>query len=327
MNIGGALATYGAAKTHLGDLDAVDMSRHHAALQMSQLQKQIELSELEREAWQTAMQHHAAKEKAKTMPPVAAPVPTAKAPANIGGAGVVVPGVASSPGSEAEPYANGGLAGSAREGKFDGVFDAAKWDGTVKGLPTIYKYMLHADTGHHPDDEHFIGKVLETARQHGQQEQALANGGMAGAPPFPGFNNGGSTGAAPAEGIKQGSMQHRADLQSQIPTSAPAPQTQGPGGVNFFTPGQAPKPRMSPEEWERLHPRPAPKRPVPRADGGMMGGALDADGGLTHGPGTTTSDSIPARLSKGEFVMSADTVRKLGTNFFQKLQDKYHTEV
>ena len=331
MSIGGALATYGAAKSHLGDLDAVDAGRHHAALQMSQLQKQIELSELEREAWQAAMQHHSAKAAKAKLPPVAAP---AVPPGDAGGAGVVMPGVGSMPGTPAEPYANGGLVGSAREGKFDGIFDAAKWDGTVKGLPSIHKYMLHMDTGHHPDDEHFIGKVMESARSHGEQEQALANGGMAGALPFPGFNNGGAVGVAgeslamadggrvpaPAEGIKQGSMQHRADLQVQNPggAPAPAPQVQAPGGPSFFTPGQAPKPQMSREEWERAHPR-----PVKKADGG----ALNADGGLTHGPGTTTSDSIPARLSKGEFVVPADVVAALGTQHFQKLIDKYHTEV
>ena len=37
-----------------------------------------------------------------------------------------------------------------------------------------------------------------------------------------------------------------------------------------------------------------------------------AMGGEVVGPGTGTSDSIPARLSDGEFVMTADAVRNAG---------------
>ena len=43
------------------------------------------------------------------------------------------------------------------------------------------------------------------------------------------------------------------------------------------------------------------------------GGVLDLqDGGESKGPGTGTSDSIPAMLSDGEFVMTADAVRGAG---------------
>jgi len=37
-----------------------------------------------------------------------------------------------------------------------------------------------------------------------------------------------------------------------------------------------------------------------------------ADGGHIRGPGTSTSDSIPAMLSDGEYVLKADTVKKIG---------------
>jgi len=40
-----------------------------------------------------------------------------------------------------------------------------------------------------------------------------------------------------------------------------------------------------------------------------MGNAM---GGEIIGPGTGTSDSIPARLSDGEFVMTAQAVRNAG---------------
>jgi len=45
------------------------------------------------------------------------------------------------------------------------------------------------------------------------------------------------------------------------------------------------------------------------ADGGIMN---LQDGGFSQGPGTGTSDSIPAMLSDGEFVMTADAVRGAG---------------
>ncbi len=44
-----------------------------------------------------------------------------------------------------------------------------------------------------------------------------------------------------------------------------------------------------------------------------------ATGGMVRGPGTGTSDSIPAQLSNGEFVMRADAVRKLGVGNLQRM--------
>ena len=46
--------------------------------------------------------------------------------------------------------------------------------------------------------------------------------------------------------------------------------------------------------------------------GGIASGAVPfaAAGGLVLGPGTTTSDSIPARLSRGEFVVNAASTRR-----------------
>ncbi|MCP2209459.1 hypothetical protein [Bradyrhizobium diazoefficiens] len=49
------------------------------------------------------------------------------------------------------------------------------------------------------------------------------------------------------------------------------------------------------------------------SDGGLVGGTAPvakADGGYIAGPGTGTSDSIPARLSNGEFVVRASAVAK-----------------
>ena len=60
------------------------------------------------------------------------------------------------------------------------------------------------------------------------------------------------------------------------------------------------------------------------ATGGLFTGKAFryADGGLVQGPGTGTSDDIPAPwLSNGEFVMKAAAVRKYGEAFLQRIND------
>lgn len=64
--------------------------------------------------------------------------------------------------------------------------------------------------------------------------------------------------------------------------------------------------------------------------GGAMAAAFLADGGepkrgLVAGPGTGISDSIPAKLSDGEYVIPADVVKAKGVQFFDKLLEKHHT--
>lgn len=54
--------------------------------------------------------------------------------------------------------------------------------------------------------------------------------------------------------------------------------------------------------------------------GTAMGGFMGfADGGAVSGPGTGTSDSIPAMLSNGEYVVKASAVSKVGTGFLDLL--------
>ena len=63
------------------------------------------------------------------------------------------------------------------------------------------------------------------------------------------------------------------------------------------------------------------------AGGGGLGGLVSgffqwagfAGGGYVRGPGTSTSDSIPARLSAGEYVLRAEAVRRLGVDFLHRL--------
>jgi hypothetical protein len=52
--------------------------------------------------------------------------------------------------------------------------------------------------------------------------------------------------------------------------------------------------------------------------GSLFGWTKKADGGLLRGPGTSTSDSIPALLSDGEYVIKAAAVKKYGKAFFDQ---------
>jgi hypothetical protein len=58
-------------------------------------------------------------------------------------------------------------------------------------------------------------------------------------------------------------------------------------------------------------------QPVTRANGGAVKGFNT--GGNVRGAGTATSDSIPAYLSNGEYVIKADSVKKYGTKTFDAL--------
>jgi len=52
-----------------------------------------------------------------------------------------------------------------------------------------------------------------------------------------------------------------------------------------------------------------------RGNGASVAPITSADGGHIRGPGTETSDSIPAMLSDGEYVVRASSVKKYGTGF------------
>ena len=52
-----------------------------------------------------------------------------------------------------------------------------------------------------------------------------------------------------------------------------------------------------------------------------------ATGGFIRGEGTSTSDSIPAMLSNGEFVVKASAVRKYGTGFLNAVNNGNFTKL
>ncbi len=63
-----------------------------------------------------------------------------------------------------------------------------------------------------------------------------------------------------------------------------------------------------------------------RADIPLPGALTSATGGHIQGPGTGTSDSIPAWLSNGEFVIQAKSVEHYGADFFHGLNARKYAE-
>ena len=72
-------------------------------------------------------------------------------------------------------------------------------------------------------------------------------------------------------------------------------------------PGQLPNPYYP--GYDPILPEPPKYVPMQAAKGGEM---FPRRTGQISGPGTGTSDDIPAMLSDGEFVMTADAVRGAG---------------
>lgn len=59
--------------------------------------------------------------------------------------------------------------------------------------------------------------------------------------------------------------------------------------------------------------------------GGEESGEFDGEGPV-NGPGTETSDSIPARLSDGEFVVTAKAVKQIGVDKLRKMMERAEKE-
>jgi TP901 family phage tail tape measure protein len=62
-----------------------------------------------------------------------------------------------------------------------------------------------------------------------------------------------------------------------------------------------------------------PSRGPANGGGGRTGPVIAAEGGPITGPGTGTSDSIPAMLSDGEYVIKAASAKKLGRRFLDSV--------
>jgi hypothetical protein len=66
------------------------------------------------------------------------------------------------------------------------------------------------------------------------------------------------------------------------------------------------------------------RKPLAQRDSSANG---FAGGGEIDGPGTGISDSIPIRVSDGEYIIPKDVVDTLGVEFFDELRDMFHTPV
>jgi len=77
---------------------------------------------------------------------------------------------------------------------------------------------------------------------------------------------------------------------------------------------------MSGQSMPAMNPAPV----MSMADGGYVEPGTNARyGGYAVGPGTGTSDSIPIRVSKGEYVIPAHVVKMKGKEFFDSMLEKY----
>jgi len=81
-------------------------------------------------------------------------------------------------------------------------------------------------------------------------------------------------------------------------------------GANYTPVRTANSPIMTVEDLNKYFNNPKLRSPMRAAKGGITD--LRMSGGHLNGPGTGTSDSIPAKLSDGEFVMTAKAVRGMG---------------
>jgi len=132
----------------------------------------------------------------------------------------------------------------------------------------------------------------------------------------------------PAELEKINIPKTKEELNKNIPKGkgiAEATAAEGSEGIPTPTP-PAPANNLTPRQRELLN---RTGRPI-LMDGKTYyvppkGGAFAlADGGSISGPGTGTSDSIPAMLSDGEYVVRASSVGKLGVDFLNFINKNGH---
>lgn len=90
----------------------------------------------------------------------------------------------------------------------------------------------------------------------------------------------------------------------------PPPNYQVPGQIPFSNSLSIPQPYNTANPYTNLMPQPQQYNAGGIA--GLADGGYPRRIGRIDGPGTSTSDSIPAMLSDGEFVMTADAVRGAG---------------
>jgi hypothetical protein len=109
------------------------------------------------------------------------------------------------------------------------------------------------------------------------------------------------------------------ELSSPAPAPAPAPAPEAPLAINSIPGDPGSTVGQLRSNWKKID----------EASGYKNGGCVKRmeKGGDVDGPGTGTSDSVPAMLSDGEYVLPADTVDAVGKATLDKLKNATHTPV
>ena len=240
-------------------------------------------------------------------------VPPVFAGAIGGGVGAMINGA--SPGQALGAAAMGGLGGALFSGIQGAMTPGGSFmDGVNSAFqPTSAGPLADAFGGYKPQTTSAVATTTPAAA--GTPAMSPQSAAANAAAPKPGFmqqaGNWISTNPLPAVGIAAlGGAALGSSMNSGQPTQAASSLPKGP------TPEQVAAARFPEGSFTQYT---APKVNVTpyfstyAAEGGHIDSRLDARvGGHLHGPGTGTSDSIPAKLSDGEFVMTAKAVRGAG---------------
>ncbi|HUU95992.1 MAG TPA: hypothetical protein VM487_09635 [Phycisphaerae bacterium] len=143
----------------------------------------------------------------------------------------------------------------------------------------------------------------------GQQQQMQQMAGAMQGQRMAGPNGYDLSGQMPQGMMGQGSGRRRRPWEQQDQQEA------RPGPLSGMPPasgGATPPPGMGPLGMPAVEPPQGSLQPVSRAPEQQDATAQYAQGGYVRGPGGPRSDSIPARLSNGEGVLTAPAVQRLG---------------
>ena len=188
-----------------------------------------------------------------------------------------------------------------------GAFVAEKYGGEIlaAGAPFAYAYFTTDDPDDLPDDD----KPLPGTAKANAYDEYLKRGRLKDAEGIRLLREAGIAPVQDAQAIATSTGISLEDAQAFIDSyygseAADLSGTTVPAGLENVVSGQTIQPIQIPNPQSI-----GPGQVIGGARGGIV--SLQGGGEIT-GPGSGTSDSIPARLSDGEFVMTADAVRGAG---------------
>lgn len=244
MNLGGALAsTYGESLRDEREMRKENDDQALHGLYTAHLKDQYQAAHDYQEAVRQATLHHA--QGALTAPQITKPsMGSPAAPTVTSGAGVSS-GIASPAPPPEMGYANGGKV-VGRPGKFNGIFDDRKWNGTHQGLPSMHQAVFHHVTGADASHPNFMGQL--SAHVIAKTKAAAANKALKPAPvkPMPIAPAPGLTAPQPPQvGYVDGGAVRADPRDATFQRNAPYVK---PGVVDYTTP-LAPADEMKFRDW------------------------------------------------------------------------------